>query len=205
MYQEFPNVKVIGLGHKARNGKDTTAAVFQDYFGSSCRRYAFADPLRAICRVVYGMTDKDAPLLQIVGTEIFRQGKTRARTSDGREVMHPRGLDAAPDPDVWVRTTFSTIGEQQPLVAVISDVRFPNEAEMVKQMGGTLIKCVRRTQDGRQYIDPSRDESHPSETALDTYDNWDYEIEASSVKDLEYQAVLICEQVATEIGYYAAI
>lgn len=183
MYTPIPNVYVVGIGHKARNGKDTTASVFQDFFGSSCRRYAFADALRAIARVEHGMTTKDAPLLQRLGTEVYREK----------------------NPDIWVNTLYWTIAEQQPLVAVVSDVRFYNEAQMVKSMGGKLIRCIRRAQNGAQYLDPSRDPKHRSETALDDYGGWDHTVDADSVASLELQATYICEQVAREIGYHASI
>jgi hypothetical protein len=201
MYKALENVHVVGLGHKARNGKDTTAAVLQEYFGSDARRYAFADSLRAVCRVVYGMEDKDAPLLQTVGTELFRMGQHSARTSDGRILFHPTAsnISPTPDPEVWARTTYWTIAEQQPRVAIISDVRFLNEAQMIKDMGGTLIKCVRRTSSGRQFIDPTRSATHPSETDLDDYEGWDYVIDAYGIAQLEYQAVLICEKIAKKI------
>lgn len=179
MYTALPGVHVVGLGHKARNGKDTTAAVLQEYFGSDARRYAFADPLRAVCRVEYGMTEKDAPLLQRVGTEVYR----------------------AKDPDIWTKATYWTIAEQQPKIAIVSDVRFPNEAQMIKDMGGTLIHCVRRTAYGQQFIDPNRSAVHPSETALDGYKGWDHTIDAYGIAQLEYQAVLICELIAKKIGY----
>jgi hypothetical protein len=221
MYKPIPGVHVVGIGHKARNGKDSTAAVFQDFFGSMARRYSFADALRAICRVNYGMTVKDAPLLQVVGTEVYRRGETvnwafiepsdgepnSRRVDDVVEVagrVSVRSLSSgkgAPDPDVWTRTLYWTIAEQAPLVAIISDVRFPNEAEMVKEMGGTLIQCIRRTQSGRQYVDPSRSATHPSETALDGYKGWDYIIDTDRVSTLEYLAVNICEEIAGRIGY----
>lgn len=198
MYHPIPNVYVIGLGHKARNGKDTTAAVFQDYFRSNARRYSFADHLRSICRVDFGMTDKDARLLQVVGTEVYRNGQD-FELPDGKVLKSRLGR---PDPHVWTRATYWTIKEQSPLVAIISDVRFPNEADMVKQMGGMLIKVTRLTQSGRPYVDPSRDPKHPSETALDGYKGWDAHIIASSVSDLEYQAVQIAEQLALQIGFH---
>ncbi len=180
MYQPIPLVHVIGLGHKARNGKDSTACVFQDFFGSQARRYAFADALRAICRVDHGMTVKDAKLLQRVGTDVYR---------------NVRGEN------VWVDALYWTIAEQQPLVAIITDVRFFNEAQMVKDMGGSIIKCVRRCQDGSQFIDPSRDKTHRSETELDSYTDWDYVIDADRISGLEYQAVQIAERIAVKFGY----
>jgi hypothetical protein len=179
MYKQLPNVHVVGIGYKARNGKDSTAAVFQEYFGSAARRYAFADHLRSICRVEHGMTVKDAELLQRMGTDVYR----------------------VKDPEVWVRSTYWTIAEQAPEIAIVSDVRFPNEAQMVKDMGGTLIKCVRREPNGQQFIDPSRSATHPSETAMDGYTGWDYEIDACGIAQLEYQAVNICDEIAKKIGY----
>jgi hypothetical protein len=178
MYKPIPNVKVVALGHKARNGKDTTAAVFQDYFGSLCRRYAFADAMKAICRAEHGMTVKDAPLLQRMGTDVYRQKNEF----------------------VWTDTLYWTIDEQRPLVAVITDCRFPNEAEMVKAMGGVLVDC-QRFFGGRRYVDPSRDPRHASETALDGYTGWDYTIQAATVAVLEYQALNIVHTIAEEIGY----
>lgn len=49
---------------------------------------------------------------------------------------------------------------------IITDVRFPNEAEAIKQRGGILIKMERGLHTGE----------HPSETALDNYQGWDWVI-----------------------------
>lgn len=167
MYKPLEDTLVIGFGHKARNGKDTAAGVMQDYFGKDARRYAFADALRAVCRVCYGMKEKDAPLLQMVGTDLYRRV----------------------NPNIWTDVLYETLKEQRPKVALISDMRFPNEAEMVKGMGGITIRCIRLNPDGRQFIDPSRSSTHPSETALDEYCGWDFTIRAHSVSALE-EAVL---------------
>lgn len=51
---------------------------------------------------------------------------------------------------------------------VITDVRYPNEAEAIKNLGGILIRIDRNT----EFID-----NHISETALDDYNGWDYVID----------------------------
>lgn len=58
---------------------------------------------------------------------------------------------------------------------VITDTRFPNEADAIKQKGGILIRVTRLG------VGPVND--HPSETALDDYDE-DYVV--SNVKDYDY-------------------
>src|SRR5262245_37387151 len=108
---------VFGLGHKARHGKDFAGRAMATYaasIGLNARVYGFADALKAYCRVAFGMKKKDPRLLQLVGTELFR------------------GLN----PNTWVDVLQHTIEEQNPDVAIITDMRFPNELDMVRGMGG---------------------------------------------------------------------
>lgn len=56
---------------------------------------------------------------------------------------------------------------------VITDVRFPNEAEAIKERGGVIIRI------DRPGIKPVN--AHPSETALD---NWDFDYKIANVSDL---------------------
>lgn len=141
---------VVGLGHKARHGKDYLAKMLVMHCnarGIAAKQFAFADALRAYCRVAFGMREKDAPLLQVVGTDIFRKR----------------------NPDIWVRVLEDTLQEQQPEVAIITDMRFPNEAEMIKRLGGVTIDVQRIDVSGAPYVAPDRDPLHASETALDGY------------------------------------
>lgn len=156
-------MQIIGLGHKARQGKDTLGRfVAQEAAtrGMNVRVYGFADSLRAYCRVAFGMREKDAPLLQVVGTDIFRKR----------------------DPDIWCRVLMDTIREQQPDLAIVTDVRFENEAAVLKTFGAKLFKISRThvsqdpTLNGTPWIAGDRDPRHPSETALENYDGWDMAI-----------------------------
>lgn len=141
-FAPIPGTLVIGLGHRARHGKDSAARILMQAI-KGVQRFSFADDLYAICRVLYGMTEKDAPLLQRVGVE-FREK----------------------DPDVWVRSVYAKMLAERPRVAVITDVRFPNELALVKGMGGVCWKIERRLLDGSVFVDASRPATHISETAL---------------------------------------
>ena len=161
MFEPLADTMIVGLGHKARHGKDTVASLLAKdlsalYGPGSVQRHSFADDLYAVARVQYGMTKKDGKLLQILGTEIFRRM----------------------DPDVWVRSLYWKLAEKCPRVCIIADVRFPNEAAFIKQMGGHLVKVTRKNKDGSLWVTTDRDPNHPSEVSLDGYDGWDYEIVA---------------------------
>lgn len=144
---------VIGFGHKARQGKDTAAKILTTELPEA-RRFAFADALYGYCRVAHGMTVKDAPLLQRVGVE-------------RREI----------DEDIWIKTLYYDLLDKQPEIAIITDVRFPNEAEFIKSLGGFLVRVERFRFDEhgapRRVCATDRDPEHPSEIALDSYTGWD--------------------------------
>lgn len=84
----------------------------------------------------------------------------------------------AQTPNYWVEKTFASIPKNADVV-LISDVRFPNEADAVKQWGGYTINVQRLREDGLPYYATDRPADHISETALDAY-NWDLYIKSKS-------------------------
>ena len=82
-------------------------------------------------------------LLQLLGTEC------------GRNIIHP---------NVWVNSLFSTYSPTKSNW-VVTDIRFPNEADKILELGGTLIRLER----------PGKvsGSTHESETALDNYKSFD--------------------------------
>lgn len=84
-------------------------------------------------------------VLQFVGTDIFRR------------MYEP----------VWVNLLMNKIKEDSPLVAVIADCRFDNEARAVKEEGGILVYLTRR---------PSED-SHSSEDGFRTFTDFNKTID----------------------------
>lgn len=152
---------IIGLGNKARQGKDVAANAIVDYYAQrsfsffkhgvtnfrqiKAQRIGFADALYKIAREVHGMTEKDAPLLQRIG---------EARR--------------AQDPEYWIKKAFASIKPDTD-IAVISDMRYKNEADYITAKGGFTVNITRRMQNGGQLIATDRPVDHPSEIDLDGY------------------------------------
>ena len=154
---------IVGLGHKARTGKDTVAAYLnQDH---AFVRVAFADALKAACCTIFGLTQKQAngadkeaidpfwnttprDILQRVGTECLRRGF---------------------GDDVWIKALERRVEGlvSQGVSVVVTDVRFPNEAEAIKKWGGVLVRVDRK-------VAPTiGGSSHASEVSLVNYSGWD--------------------------------
>lgn len=156
-------IKIVGLVGEPETGKDTIADFAIEDFGA--RRIAFADPIRecalAIDPIVaiQGTADPSQIVVMrvsdVVSSVGWREAKQmpevrrllqRIGTEMGREIIHD---------DLWINLGFRRMlsyynGSGQELDKFIfTDVRFPNEAdklrEMAESMNGsfTLIRIAR--------------------------------------------------------------
>lgn len=171
--------RLIGFGHKARQGKDLAVKLLAEVFPGRVSRVAFADALRVVCRVQHGMTEKDAPLLQRVGVE--------ARASDQL---------------VWVRAVAWAIWEldaeaDAPFIVCIPDTRFQNEAAFVRARGLTC-RLERFTAEGARVIAADRPADHPSEVDLDGYD-WQHTVRASTREELRRGVIAVASALLPSI------
>lgn len=125
---------VVGLAGGAGSGKSTAAAFLEKYYGA--RRYAFADPLKQIAMRTMGFTHE-----QCYGTQAQKEAV------DPRCNMSPRvflqrlgteGIRSVLGPDFWWEHTLKKIREERPALAVIEDVRFPNESEALLDYAAVL-------------------------------------------------------------------
>lgn len=88
-------------------------------------------------------------------------------TEGGRDVIHP---------NIWVNATLGDLKETDHVI--VTDVRFPNEVEGIKRKGGKVVKIIRPS-----VVSTS---THPSETSLNNYTDWDYVIvNDGTLDDLE--------------------
>jgi hypothetical protein len=125
---------IIGIHGRARSGKDTVANYLVAAHGFV--RIAFADPLKAFCREVFGFTEA-----QLNGDERERPNEHGVVP---REALQKLGTEwgRALDPDVWVRIGMrraKLVGRR----VVITDVRFPNECVAIRQADGVLWSVYR--------------------------------------------------------------
>ena len=176
--------RVIGFTGKAKSGKDTAASVLVHEIGSgNCTTMAFADPLKQIA-MIFGFTKEQCydqskkeiedefwgitprKFLQITGTECFRNN---FRTDCWTKLLEKRVLD--------IRKRMAE-GEMVPWLILVTDVRFPNEVDCIKSLGGIVVKVTRPTIDtsGNMYKHPSEvfiDELKADISIENTFDNVD--------------------------------
>jgi len=91
------------------------------------------------------------------------------------------------DEDYWVRKLADNIEKEKPQIALLSDMRFPNEFKYVKDHNGFTVRVER---DG---LPPS---THASETALEGETDWDYVmLNDSTLEDFKAGAVHMFDDI----------
>lgn len=206
---------VIGIGNRARHGKDTAGEAIVDYYARraemsykhgqvsskfvKAKIYKWADALYAEVNAWLG---EESGKFWLSGrTDIhyglyapWQKGQIAVLPDWVRPTPNAEILSIAPfgkhakllqwwgteyrrtqDSDYWVNTLVGRITRENPDIALITDTRFKNEAQAVKDLGGYTLNVSRKNANGSPYVDPSRPADHPSETDLDDW-NWDLKI-----------------------------
>lgn len=206
---------IIGISGHKQSGKNTVASMLQyilsnrghfcdltyetwDYWNSSIKEgylsnvdpndlwqiKAFAQKLKAVIGVLFNVDPKHfereefkdsyipcqygnytwREILQIVGTNLFRNQ------------FHQ---------DFWVNSTLDNYDTKQKWI--ISDVRFPNEADAIISLGGVVLRVERGVY--------NRD-LHESETALDKYPKFFQTIDNNStLVELFNKCLTLCQNL----------
>ena len=176
------NVSVIALTGFKGSGKDTIGDYLVKYHNYI--RLAFGDPIKDACRSIFSFNEKQLhgfkekeivdeywghtprELFQMIGTELFR--------------MRLPELCQNMTDNIWVKSLIKKMYEmyiknpQKNKKFVITDVRFPNELNAMKDLAGTTIRVSRNieTNEIKQFT------SHASEILISTF-KVDYEIDNS--------------------------
>jgi hypothetical protein len=186
---------IIGLGNKARNGKDTAAKFLVEEFPlhnfyvtsfakqlklevdtlgieelSAKYGVAIEPPLHDdLCKTKYG---KQPRLLQVHG-------------------QHQRSSN----PWYWVRKLQDEISNlPQGTIVLVTDVRYFSEAYFIKENKGYMVNVRRANEDGSFFISNDRDPKHTSEVELDGY-NYDYIIEHKTLDELKEGVIQVFDDM----------
>lgn len=164
--------------------------------------YSFADLLKKnVCMDVLGLTEA-----QCYGTDEDKSSLTHLKWEDmphyyqplpnlqyhepgpmtAREVLQYVGTDLFRKMygGVWVDALMRKIESDNSDIAIVSDVRFPNEVEGIQKTGGKVVRFTRS---------PLED-SHDSETALDSYDGFDFTIDNENM-DIMTQNISVYDAI----------
>ncbi|MFA7188674.1 MAG: hypothetical protein WC117_01150 [Sphaerochaetaceae bacterium] len=166
---------VIGISGKIGTGKTCLARrIYQRLGPLSCALVSFGALLKADAAEEFGFPvelcySRSGKAMIIEHHALPRRGMSV------REVLQWYGTDymRKQDPGHWVkgmRRCLDACGclYNHPVNVVIDDLRFPDEAEMIKSMSGLLVRL-----DPWPGWEPGPDAGHESETALDDYAGFD--------------------------------
>jgi hypothetical protein len=198
---------IIGFGHRAQSGKDTCGQYLVDRHGY--KRVAFADPLKRAAMQIFGLTEQ-----QCYGSKANKETVDPRWGFTPRYAMQTLGekLRVIFGEDVWVKSAEAQIlntkidrsmpkGEIAISLdhvtysggVVITDVRYPNEAQMIRSLGGIVVRVDRPS------LGPLTD-AHPSETSMEGFDYDDVILNDGSLEALYAQVDRIISTRSTSSG-----
>ena len=197
------NKQIIGITGRKFNGKDTIANYLRDNY--DYHQIAFAEPLKESCRVLFGFTEEQLygslketsdpnwynltprQVFQYMGTDIMRNQMT--------------GLSPEFEDKFWLKCLENKIkkilSEYPNDCIVISDVRFPNEVEMIKKLGGTVIRVKRPNIENNNTFS-----AHASENMIDEL-SVDYELINDTTREELYDKTKhIIDSLDSQINHH---
>lgn len=129
---------IIGLTGQKMVGKDTVADYLCNLY--NYQKKSFAEPLKQACQIIFGLTEQQLyhqehketldmfwnytprQLMQILGTDLLRNNF---------------------DQNIWTKLMEKYIQNNLNNYLVIPDIRFQNEADLIKKYNGIIIKITR--------------------------------------------------------------
>lgn len=154
----------LAFGCQARVGKSTAVELLKKQYGGT--EISFAEPLYDILRFTQKRCnlpqEKDRKFLQIIGTEWGRNK----------------------NPNLWINLLKDKLEElQYEKFIYVSDMRFTNEFEKLKELGFITIRIIRQKSSSDETFG-SGSKTHASETELLSVkdEDWDYIVSNDGTK-----------------------
>lgn len=168
--------KIWLITGKARHGKGSVAQILKELYTqdeSKAVETIFAKYIKGYAIDFFGWDGKEETkhlyrdFLQKIGTEIIRERLNKPNFHVDRICE-----------DIEILSDFFD-------AFIVSDTRFMNECDIPREKFGTdkvvVVKVVRENFESPLTIEQ---QNHPSETALDNYEDFDYVVKASNLDEL---------------------
>lgn len=182
---------LIGLSGYAQAGKDTVGAVLCE--NADFERLAFADALKAVLTEVDPLINwwdggGDEPISIPLSWRLVEEGWESTKANNPMSMFNARtylqrlgnAVRDYVDPNAWLNAVMRQVKPGGKYV--ITDVRFPNEAQAIKDVGGQVWRIE------RPGTGPAN--AHVSETALD---DWPFDLLIRNQWDLPYLHEVVIE------------
>jgi energy-coupling factor transporter ATP-binding protein EcfA2 len=167
-------MKILGLTGKMGSGKSTALNQLNELLHGQIVVIKFAEPLYLMQELIYSMIEtvytrppdfiKDRKLLQFIGTEW------------GRNTISPTLWL-----DLWADRVKHTASVYPNALIVVDDVRFNNEAESIRYLGGHIIR-LESNKISERSVSGAELTGHSSENGVDI-EYIDYVVENNGTLD----------------------
>ena len=133
---------LIGIHGPLESGKDTVATTIVNKYPKLYRQYAFAWPIKKACKIIFGFSDED------MNDRVLKERIHPVWGISPRKAMQLLGTEYGRDminKDIWVMRAEAEIksNSDEGLGTIISDVRFDNEAKILRSRNGVIIHIQR--------------------------------------------------------------
>jgi len=150
------SIPIFGFVGRAKSGKDAAAKLGMLYLAEAGRhkstRIALADPLKEVCISIFGETFDLSPSV-FTGSQADKNSDiAQIPNWTGRKILQHIGTEGFRHvhPDIWVLHALAKANRYLSdgyKAIFISDVRFVNEARLIKDAGGILVRITRNIAD----------------------------------------------------------
>ena len=197
--------KIVGFGCTARSGKDECVqTILRERPDYNIVQINFADGLRTeVLRSVAALVVAQDCSVQEAMQYLCRKEGVAYDPNAPRDNVYFLGKNRPlyaswgqrrrdEDPNYWIRIWRDKVDASEADVVLVSDLRYPNEAETIENMLGTTVRVSRVGYGG---LSPEQ-AAHPSETSLDDY--WfDYEISVhdGELTKLQKKALKVFDEI----------
>ena len=168
------NFKVIGISGKMRSGKDYVGSVLREKLQQeSCLVLSFADQLKFDC-LLDEMNSTQKGNHNIYEISNIFQKYFEHKPSEIRKKIQDYGMDKRQNvcEDYWIKNLYLHMllhSFRGISLFIITDVRFENEYNFIKEIGGKIIKVVapKRCKEFTANL-PDSQINHESESFIET-------------------------------------
>lgn len=148
----------IGFVGRAKSGKTTATDAIQQRvtnLGLRSQIFDIGQEIQKYCTMEKLIPDKPRQELTTAELDILVQTGFQKRQED---------------PNFWVSKINYTIIRDVPDIALVPNVRYPNEIDLIRNLKGVLVFVKSLNPNGSEFISRDRDPNHPSESQLDERD-----------------------------------
>lgn len=134
-------MKLIALTGSKGCGKDTVGLYMKELFADEAKTIAFADPIKLVVMDLFGLKDTDEYDKFKRTFVTYQLPDCFSKQVQGRHLVREIGmLMRGYDEQQFVEYIKSTLLKEKDKIWVITDLRFENERQMVKELGGVVVK-----------------------------------------------------------------